>query len=75
MKRLDQEGGARGRVMSEQSERMMLLLKELAILKEQEAVQSVEGPGGDTARRRRRKEISRQIKQIAEEKRKSNESK
>ena len=60
--------------MSEQSEQMMLLLRELAILKEQEAAQGVEGPV-NAARRRKRKEIGRQIEQIAEEKRKSNESK
>ena len=51
--------------MSEASDRMLLLLQELALLKE------AEGKGAHTnaaARQKRRKEISEEIKQIAVEK-------
>jgi hypothetical protein len=58
--------------MSEQSERMMLLLKELAVLKEWDAGGAAAPANGElssaAARRRRRQEIARQIKQIAQEK-------
>jgi hypothetical protein len=52
---------------------MMLLLKELAVLKGEAQPGAISG--GDTARRRRMKQITRQMKQIAEEKRKSKDSK
>jgi len=55
--------------MNEESERMLLLLKELAVLKESEkqatgALPSSELPS-PSERRRKRKEIAREIKRIA----------
>ena len=53
--------------MTEDSEKMMLLLKELAVLKEAEADDDGAQPGtvSPSAAARRRKEITREIKRLA----------
>lgn len=59
---------AYGPLMSEASERTLLLLKELALLKE---APTKKGRAGSAERRKRRKEICDEIKQIAVEKKTS----
>jgi hypothetical protein len=58
--------------LTEESERMLLLLKELAVLKESEAQDAGAQPGGQLsspdARRKRKKEIASEIKRIAQQK-------
>ena len=58
--------------MSEESERMLLLLKELAVLKESETQNASTEPSRElpspSARRKRKKEIASEIKRIAREK-------
>jgi hypothetical protein len=58
--------------MTEESERMLLLLKELAVLKESETQDAGTQPSGQlssaSARRKRKKEIASEIKRIAQQK-------
>ena len=63
---------AREGQLTEESERMLLLLKELAVLKESEAQDAGTQPGGQLsspgARRKRKKEIASEMKRIAQQK-------
>jgi hypothetical protein len=59
-----------GGQMSEASDRMLNLLQELALLKEGEHAKT---HGNVAARRKRRKEIGEEIKQIATEKKEKTE--
>ena len=58
--------------MTEESERMLLLLKELAVLKESDTQDAGAKPGTDlpspAVRRKRKKEIATEIKRIAQQK-------